>query len=144
MINKKTLWVLVALNALALGIILVDRASFDDRIPIERWDQVEVLNSPILAGEGVEVRIWRKKVRDDCPVSSSRQAIDRDGHVINLEDAVFEGGPAGTEYFAMTYLTVSDMPVGEYLLRVNLTYSCPDFVWTTQQPDARFRVVKEK
>lgn len=124
----------------ALGaIIAYDAYTFDMTLPVERWESVEVLNSPIKPGESLEVIIRRKKVRDDCPVSSSRQAIDDNGKSYNLEDAVSMGGPLGDEV-TFVYPTRQDMQVGGYTLRVFLTYTCPDFVWTTQQPDARFKV----
>jgi len=114
----------------------------DSRVPVTKWHRVEAVNSPVRAGDPLQVRIHRSKVRDDCPVASDRQAIDADGRAWDLPSAVWQGGEAGTPYIRYTYRTRADMPPGEYTLRVFLTYTCPEFVWTTQQPDARFRVAQ--
>lgn len=134
---------LLGLAGAFAAIIIYDRITFDPTIPVERWVGVEVLNSPIKAGEDLHIIIKRKKVRDDCPVSSSRQVINDDGVSYNLTDEVWSGGEVDVDYIEYAYPTPNNLPEGNYTLRVFLTYNCPDFVWTTQQPDARFRVVKE-
>lgn len=130
--------------ALALGgLIAWDTFNRDMRVPVMRWDSVVVLNSPVQPGEDLKTKITRVKVRDDCPVASSRQAISEDGVPINLQSGVWRGGDSEADYILFDYPIPRNIEPGRYTLRVFLTYTCPEFVWTTQQPDAPFRVVPE-
>ena len=103
------------------------------------FDRVEPLNSPVHVGEALKVRIYREKLRDDCPVSSFRSAINQDGKVYDLPDRTWQGGPVETDYLETTYDTTS-LPVGQYDLTVELAYACPEQTFTIDQPVARFRV----
>lgn len=125
-----------------LAFVTYENIAADDRVPIARWDRVEVLNSPVAPGEPLRTRIYREKVRDDCPVASSRQVISEDGRVYDIADAVSPGGPADKAYVPWDYPLPGNLPPGSYTLRVTLTYECPEFTWVTDQPDARFRVLK--
>ena len=131
---------LLAIVVASAGFIAYDQWSYDDRVPVPRWIGTEALNSPIRAGESLRVAITRDKVRDDCPVASSRQAIDADGRPFDLPDSVHVGGSADELTAVFDYATPRSLPAGTYTLRVFLTYTCPDFVWSTQQPDTPFRV----
>ena len=125
------------------AIIAYDQMTFDPTLPVETWYGVEVLNSPIKAGDDLRVTITRDKVRDDCPVTSIRNAIDDDGVSHALAPAVWEGGSSEGDALDFSYPTPTTLHAGVYTLRVFLLYTCPDFVWSTQQPDARFRVIGE-
>jgi len=125
-----------------VSVIIYDAATYDPRLPIQDWIEVEVLNSPIRAGEDVRVRITREKVRDDCVVTSRRQAINLDGQSYTLESATMIGGSSDERSVLLSYPTPRTLPVGQYILRVHLTYDCPEFSWPTLQPDALFRVVE--
>lgn len=140
--SQKMLYFLVALNIGMVGFITIKTVMIDERLPIQKWGKVEVLNSPIKAGEDLHVRVYREKVRDDCPVASDRQAINRDGEIVDLPDAAHEGGASDNSYVDLRYPTPSAFPADDYTLRVLLTYTCPTFSWTTPQPEARFRVVE--
>ena len=125
------------------AIIAYAQFTFDPTLPVETWYGVEVLNSPIEAGDDLLVTIRRDKVRDDCPVTSTRTAIDDDGVSHPLEPAVWRGGSSEGDALDFSYPTPTTLHSGSYTLRVFLLYTCPDFVWSTQQPDARFRVIGE-
>ena len=113
--------------------------TFDRTFPV-RFESVETLNSPIASGDYLRVRIWRKKFRDDCPVTSLRQAVSENGVTFNLPAATWEGGRVSEPYLDYRYPTVRGMPPGNYELRVSLTYGCPGITFTAEQPPARFVV----
>jgi hypothetical protein len=117
---------------------------YDGRVPISEWVGVEVMNAPITPGQSLLVRIERKKVRDDCPVKSTRYAINSNGKAFPLVGEVSSGGPASADATLWMYPTPDTLPPGDYLLRVTLSYDCPEFRWTTQQPDGRFTVIAQE
>jgi len=133
---------LAAAAVVLASVIFLDWLNRDTRVPIETWGRVEVLNSPIYAGDYLRTRIYRKKVRDDCPVTSIREAIDQDGHSIEMPNGISPGGASNLLYVPVDYPTPSDMPPGQYELHVSLEYACPGFTWATEQPIARFRVIE--
>lgn len=125
------------------GVIVWQAATwltFDQRQPVS-MDRVEILNSPIRPGDALVARIYRTKIRDDCPVTSERVAIDQDGQAVNLGRLEWPGGAVGEPYVDTAYGTAPDMPDGNYVLRVKLTYHCPrDLNFEIVQPLAPFRV----
>lgn len=123
-----------------LGTVL-DGIATDSRPPVIAFERVEALNSPIRQGDDLTVRIWREKVRNDCPVTSIRTAVNEDGRVFEIPDAVgHEGGPVGAAYLDWTYPTDA-LPAGSYVLRVHLIYDCNEGgVFHYDQPEVRFRV----
>lgn len=123
------------------SVIIYDAATYDPRLPIQEWRSVEVINSPIRAGDPLHVAITRDKIRDDCPVTSHRQAINLDGQSFRLEGATSEGGAVSSKTAHLMYPTPSNLPPGQYILRVHLSYACPEFTWPTTQPDGLFRVI---
>jgi hypothetical protein len=141
---ERLLTALVVAVLTAWSVIVYDALTFDERLPVEEWRTVEVLNSPVFAGSVLQVDVHRTKVRDDCPVVSVRQAISDDGVPYDLPTQVSVGGPSDAEHVQFDYDIPSHLPSGSYTLRVYLTYTCPDFVWPTQQPDARFRVINQR
>jgi hypothetical protein len=142
--KRLAVWLLSLTLAMQIAYVLHHTAFVDRRAPISAWHKVEVLNSPLRAGEALRTRIYRDKVRDDCPVASSRQAISEDGLAFDVPDAISPGGAAGKPYVPWDYPLPQNMPPGQYELRVTLVYQCPGFNWTTQQPAARFRVVADE
>lgn len=131
----------IILAGLSLG-TLVNMAQIDRRPPVTSFERVEVLNSPIQPGEALRVRIWREKVRGDCPVTSYRSASNRDGKLYDIPDIFdFEGGPPEQPYFEVSYHIPRTLPPDQYLLLVHLVYQCPDGLeFRYDQPPARFRV----
>jgi len=127
-----------------LGVIAVDWINRDTRVPIAAWGDVEVLNSPVQPGGYLRLRVTRDKVRNDCPVTAARRAVDQDGKTFSLEGGVSPGGPADAEAVLLEYPIPATMPPGYYDLRVTLTYNCPTFTWVTEQPGARFRVINAR
>jgi hypothetical protein len=128
---------------MALGYIVsgaIDAATVNTKPPVV-FSKVEALNSPVPVGSALEVRITREKKRSDCAVKSERYATNRDGVVFELPDLIWEGGPANTEYFDYAY-DVSALPVGQYILHVDLTYFCDGGtrVFPITQPSVNFRV----
>lgn len=137
----------LAASLLVLGIVagppLLSWWNLDTRHPIEAMHKVETLNSPVEAGGLVLVRIWRDKVRDDCPVTSERHALSTDGRIYDVANATHPGGEANTEFVDIAYALPSNIPPGIYDLNVTLTFDCPgDLEFTTAQPPARFRVAE--
>jgi hypothetical protein len=135
----------LAVVCVALSIVLAFTAFRYERTdrtqPISGFGKVETLASPIVAGDALPVRIWREKVRDDCPVVSERTAISQDGVVYDLPDAEWAGGSADDPYLDYRYPTLPFMPAGEYQLRVDLTYTCPGgLLFKYLQPPAFFRI----
>ncbi len=131
-----------ALSAAALGLAGVNAYrdwTFDDRVPVF-IERAEALNSPLAEGEVLIVRVYRDKVRDDCPITSNRTAMDMDGRPHDLPNLRWEGAPANTEFADIPYDT-SALPPGEYWLRVDLDYQCPGFVFEVEQPPVPFRVL---
>jgi hypothetical protein len=131
--------------AILAGVLIAETyryISYDSDPPVT-FQRVEVLNSPIYAGNPLVVRIWRQKTRDDCPVYSHRTAINSDGVAYELPSALWSGGPPETEFIDYAYPTLTVMPPDDYELRVHLIYNCPGFTHQVDQPSARFRVVAE-
>lgn len=112
----------------------------DTRHPIERWGKVEALNSPIRAGQWLAVRIYRVKVRGDCPISSHPYVTDVDGVAVDIPDRTWVGGPVG-EHADIEYDT-SHLRPGRWTLYVHGAYLCPGGVIKQfMQPSVNFRVV---
>ena len=137
-IHWKIWLAMLALIALGAAQDFYRYATSPSGVPVI-FDRVEPLNSPVHVGNALQVRIYREKLRDDCPVSSFRSAIDQDGKVYDLPDRTWQGGPVETAYLETTYDTTS-LPVGQYDLIVELAYACPEQTFTIDQPVARFRV----
>jgi len=137
-------WLLITAILMTTAVVIETLATVleDTRDPVT-IERVETLNSPVAPGTALVVRIWREKVRDDCLVQSARSAIDEDGRSFPVGTVTVKGGPVGTEYVDVLYPLPGDLPVGTYVLRVQLTYLCPDGPHLVAQPDARFRVEGE-
>ena len=133
------LWLSIALFVGVMGREVWQFMHYDSRYPV-RFERAEVLNSPGSPGGELQLRIWREKVRDDCPVSSKPFAIDVNGALFAFEESFSRGGPVGTEYFDASYPIPRDLPPGEYVLRDRLSYYCPSITFSIVQPLARFVV----
>jgi hypothetical protein len=140
--QRSWIWLWLALSTLAgvLGAEIFRIANYNSTVPVI-FHKIEVLNSPIHAGNPLAVRIWRDKTRNDCPVYSHRTAITVDGVAYELPSALWSGGPPETQFVDYAYPTLTMMPAGEYELRVHLVYNCPGFTYEIDQPSARFRVI---
>ena len=134
-------WLFVALAMFvgAIGREVYHFATSDNRPPVA-FSRVEVLNSPINAGGTLQIRVWREKVRDDCPVVSRPFITDENGETLDLLDVFSIGGPAGTEFYDATYLVPIDLHPGSYELFDLLSYRCPNDEFVIPQPTARFVV----
>lgn len=137
--HRSWLWLWLSI-AMFLGVLVREAyhlATDDVRVPVI-FQKAEVLNSPIHAGEELHVRVWREKVRGDCPVVSEPFAINVNGVLHPMPNSFAAGGPVGTPYVDIFYKTPPDLPPGEYVLRDRLSYRCPDHVFNILQPLARF------
>lgn len=112
--------------------------TIDHRAPIN-IQKVEGLNSPIPQGGKLQVRVWRDKIRDDCPLHSERYVSDHHGRAHDLPDAQGVGGPKDQRYVDVLYDT-SALPPGAYSLHVSLMYHCPGQSFPVQQPSVSFVV----
>lgn len=139
-------WFRILLTVVTVIILTVvvdrglDRIVLDTRHPIESWGETHALNQPTIRGNKTRVRSYRNKVRL-CPVEARRFAVRADGVLLDIPDMVWEGGST-EEYVDLVYDT-SKLEVGEYILRVDLTYHCGNGVFGAHQPDAKFSVVAE-
>lgn len=140
--SRATLFLSLLILALIFVPPMLSQLLADKTPPIRAFHSAEALNSPIKAGELLIVRIKRDKVRDDCPVSSERQAVNQDGVVFSLPPATWSGGPTDVDYLDFAYPTLPSMRIGDYELRVHLTYRCPNVSdpFEYDQPPVRFRV----
>lgn len=144
--NAFFVWPWTAFWLLTMAAIITWQAgqylTYDDRQPVQ-FDRVEIMNSPVRPGDTLIGRVFRDKVRDDCPVTAERMAISQDGEIIPLETVTWPGGPAGTPFFDVRYALPDDMPEGLYTLRVNVTYHCPrGLEFSLVQPLSQFRVLR--
>lgn len=112
--------------------------TIDNRAPVS-IHKVEALSSPIAVGDKLLVRIWRDKVRDDCPLHSERYASDEHGRAHDLPDAQGAGGSKDKRAVDVWYDT-SGLLSGSYSLNVSLMYHCPGQSFPVQQPSVSFVV----
>jgi hypothetical protein len=136
---------------LALSIIILALVTLQPSIagwladktpPVVSFSRVETLNSPTQAGGVLIARIWREKVRDDCPVASQRYAVNEAGVTFDIPDGEWRGGPPGDEYLDFAYPMPPQMPSGWYELRVHLAYYCPNVAkpFEYDQPPVVFEI----
>lgn len=126
---------------IAMGAFMIwvsGAVTIDHRAPVS-IQKVETLNSPVPAGGKLLARIWREKVRDDCPLHSERYASDEQGRAHNLPDAQGIGGAVGDDYVDIIYDT-SSLPPGSYVLHVSVMYHCPGQSFPVQQQPVAFTV----
>jgi len=98
----------------------------DQRAPIVAFTQTEALNSPIEKYEPLKVRIWRKKVRDDCTVTALRNISNTNGQLIPIESSLsMTVGGVDADYLDWSYTIPQHVPPGQYYLHVHLIYDCP-------------------
>lgn len=119
-----------------------DRFVLPRGTPIIISDSVppRAMNSPEPGGY-LKVRVYRVKVRDDCPVYSQRILInDMTKAVLLIGTALSEGGETGTEFVDVLYPMPQEIPPGGYTLRVRLSYFCPERTFHVSQPDVKFEV----
>ncbi len=132
-------YALCAIGFVMIGFSFVRNWFSDHRAPVVMV-ATETLNSPFEEGGQVKVRIYREKVRDDCPVISNRRAKNQTtGENYDIPNAHWAGGPANDTFIDMEYDT-SHLPPGDYVLFVNLTYQCPEFLHDVEQPVTFFRI----
>lgn len=135
---EKFLWVA---SFAAIGWILSALWTIDVRPPVVAFTGAEALNSPVEAGEDLIVRIYRIKVRDDCPVTSIRSLINDDGRRLDIMDAVTHAGGAAGESVEISYPIPIGTPPGNYFLTVHLIYDCGrGGVFHYDQPQVPLRV----
>jgi hypothetical protein len=132
------LWLSIAVFVGVMGRQVYELTRNDYRAPVT-FSRAEVLNSPVQAGGELHVRMWREKVRDDCPLLSRPYVIGANNAVINLSAAFSLGGPVGTPNVEFTY-TIPDLPPGEYVLHDRLSYRCPAVTFDIDQPEIAFTV----
>lgn len=130
---------LVFAVSFAVGVAVNKVFIYAWRPPVE-MRSVEALNSPVPLGGELRVAIDRLKTRE-CPVTSTRFAMDQDGRKHYLGAVTWEGGPEGDGVFEVRY-HLNSLEPGDYTLNVALTYHCPERAYIIQQPDVRFRVIE--
>jgi hypothetical protein len=121
----------------------LDRLFTDTRPPVVAFTHAEALNSPIDAGEDLYVRVFRTKVRDDCPVTALRFATNQSGDTFDLPDVISaEGGSPNSDYFEGSYTIPDNLPSGFYRVSVHLIYDCGrGGVFHYDQPEILFEVL---
>lgn len=119
---KYAILILIAFALLSAAV--VSTVTVDRRPPITAFVRSEALDQPSTVGLPTAVRLYREKVRDDCPVASHRWAIDSEGAVWDIPDRVWEGGSAHVAYVDLVIDTTA-LPVGIYDLYFAAGYKCP-------------------
>lgn len=131
-------------SLIILGVVLWPGAAWlyaDRTPPVKTFISSEVQNSPVGVGEPLRLRVFREKMRDDCPVTAHRTAVDQDGRVYTISTASWAGGDDDAPFVDLAYDLPASMPDGDYVLFVSLTYECPGpFVFHYEQPPALFRL----
>lgn len=113
-------WLLVLAMAFHIGV----RAFEDHRPPINDV-RYEPQNSPMAEGENLILRVYREKVRDDCPITSVRRATNASsGRTYPLAGRIWLGGEVGTEYTDLEIDTGFLSP-GQYVGVIESRYDCP-------------------
>lgn len=139
-------WGLSIIAAL-IGPWAIRMATLDLRAPVAQFRSGEALNSPVLPGGVLAVRVYRDKQRNDCPLDVHTQATNADGKptILRIRKGV-PGGDKDMPYWTGSFDIPKTMPPGEYLLQSHLAYYCPGlsdpFVY--DQPTIPFRVVAKK
>ena len=114
------------LLGLALAFIIASLFDTTDmRDPIRGVMFTEALNSPVIAGERLEVRVTRDKVRGDCPVVSLPYFVSVDGKRVAGFPAIASGGAVDAEFVDVRYRTPDSLSPGAWALHDELTYVCP-------------------
>ena len=139
--HKITMALSLAILGGMFGPDLYRQAALDRRPPVTVFERSEVLNSPVPRGGAVIVRTWRNKVREDCPVTSTRHATNIDGVNFTLPSAQWRGGDKSARWVDIAYPLIPEMAPGQYALYVTVTYACPgDLTFTLRAPPTLFRV----
>lgn len=139
-IHLTMMYLAIVIVAFALGSLpgffLVDRTP-----PITAFYSVETINSPVDPGGILRIRVQRDKARDDCPVTSLRSAVDKNGKAWTIAPGLaLQGGASDKTYFDAAYPIPEYLPYGRYEMRVHLIYDCGDNVFHYDQPTALFLV----
>lgn len=132
---------LVAAVSFAVSALVSKMLFYNWRPPVE-MRTAEALNSPVPVGGDLVVLIDRHKMRD-CPVTSTRWAMDEDGRKNHIGAVTWEGGEVGDGTIEVSY-PINRLAPGAYTLNVVLAYHCQERVYIVHQPDVKFRVVKEQ
>lgn len=120
-------WILL----LGVAVYIVSNLFVDHRDPIHSI-RYESQNSPLQVGEDLILRIYRDKVRDDCPITSIRRATSVEtGVTIGLAGRIWEGGSVSADYVDIVVNT-SILSPGQYVGIIETRYDCPRHVFTTE------------
>lgn len=140
-------YALTILIAVIIAVLVgrgINSPSIDRRPPI-KLDRMEPLhkNAKILYGREMIVRIWREKVRGDCPLEARHFAYDDDGKEYHLESAVKKGGKVGAP-FVDVIIDTRRLPINRYTFKNHVTYFCPDGgIFPIPHPLMKFEIVPE-
>lgn len=136
--------VVMVLVAIGFGVFWgVSYITTDHRDPIESWGLTAATNSPLQKGEVLYIESSRDKVRDDCTTFASRVAVDTvDGKIHALAPDTWIGGQLGQKTLLLPIDGSEKLPIGNYILRIELIYSCPNIdAFDHDLPVIPFRVV---
>lgn len=138
------LWALAALGfaivVAALGPDAWWQITADRRPPLIGISAIAAKNSPV-HGRTLIVRVFREKIRNECPVQSSRYATDQNGVIHDLPNARNAGGPASAGHVDLA-VDVGALPDGQYVLHMTGRYVCPhlDEPFVYVAPTVNFQV----
>ena len=141
-LDRTMLW-LAAITIAVVGAYYFNKYVLTDRTPpIQEWISAHAINSPLEPGQVLEIEVDRIKVRDDCPVTATRNVVREDGTVTSLDHTDSKGGVSEERTLRVAYPGTVDLKPGNYILQVDLVYDCPgDFEQRTAQPDVPFRII---
>lgn len=105
-------------------------------------EKAAALNTPVPRGENLLVRVWRKKIRYDCPVTPTRYTTSAEGMLVDVPDLAWPEGPAEYPYVDIEYETANLFAPGLYALHFGFVHSCPHISFIVPQPSVSFRVIE--
>ena len=120
-------WVLL----IGVAVYVMSSLFVDHRDPIHSI-RYEPQNSPLVVGEDLILRIYREKVRDDCPITSVRRVTSVEtGVTVGLAGRIWNGGSVDASYVDII-INTSILDVGQYVGIIETRYDCPRHVFTTE------------
>lgn len=124
----RLLTVALVAAVVVLGAGVLTESTKDRRPPIQNLE-IEVLNTPVAAGEILLLRAHREKLRVCVPVTSIRSAINLDtGRNFPVPARVWRGGNLDESFVDLAF-DASALAPGKYRGRVETSYPCADQIY---------------
>jgi hypothetical protein len=116
----------------AFAVYYIIHVSAIDMTPPITNMRLVTLNSPVAAGQELQLRVYRTKWRDDCPLLSTRLATDLwTGDDYALPSKVWNGGSSMEQHVDLLIDTAA-LPPSIYVGKVQAIYACPRFTYPVE------------